>query len=217
MEAQPLARPKQARTAIARDCARQNGDFWVVYMGNNEVVGPYGSGTVFGSPAASLAVVRSSVALKSTRLAQMLEAVARDVKKRPAGQSDWGGMTMFLGNHVRQDDPRMATIYTNFEQNLKDIISAGLRGGLLASFDISTPGETRKDSGPSDASRPALSCLLAGTFGCMAKLAVIASWTSLVSGQRAMQRSRAFCSGWSVGINGRAFISRLSLTLSFKC
>ncbi len=39
---------------IARDCAAQDGDVWLVYMGNNEVIGPYGAGTVFGSSGASL-------------------------------------------------------------------------------------------------------------------------------------------------------------------
>src|SRR5271170_7183820 len=49
---------------IARDCAAQNGDFWVIYMGNNEVVGPYGSGTVFGPRGASRTLVRAGVAFK---------------------------------------------------------------------------------------------------------------------------------------------------------
>ena len=30
---------------IARDCVQQDGDLWVIYMGNNEVVGPFGAGT----------------------------------------------------------------------------------------------------------------------------------------------------------------------------
>lgn len=33
---------------IARECARHDGDLWVFYMGNNEMVGPYGAGTVLG-------------------------------------------------------------------------------------------------------------------------------------------------------------------------
>ncbi len=33
---------------IARDCADVDADVWVIYMGNNEVVGPFGAGTVFG-------------------------------------------------------------------------------------------------------------------------------------------------------------------------
>ena len=34
---------------IARECARRDGDLWIIYMGNNEMVGPFGAGTVFGS------------------------------------------------------------------------------------------------------------------------------------------------------------------------
>ena len=33
---------------IARDCVPRQGDFWLVFAGNNEVIGPYGAGTVFG-------------------------------------------------------------------------------------------------------------------------------------------------------------------------
>jgi hypothetical protein len=77
---------------IARDCAAQNGDFWVIYMGNNEVVGPYGSGTVFGPQAANLALVRAGVAFKATRIGQALGNLVRHAQKRPLNQSEWGGM-----------------------------------------------------------------------------------------------------------------------------
>ena len=33
---------------IARECASHEGDLWVVYMGNNEMAGPFGAATVFG-------------------------------------------------------------------------------------------------------------------------------------------------------------------------
>lgn len=36
---------------IARDCAPLGADAWVIYAGNNEVVGPFGAGTVFGAQA----------------------------------------------------------------------------------------------------------------------------------------------------------------------
>jgi hypothetical protein len=38
---------------IARDCAGEQGDFWVLYIGNNEVVGPFGTEPCLGrkSPA----------------------------------------------------------------------------------------------------------------------------------------------------------------------
>jgi hypothetical protein len=56
---------------IARDCAGASGDIWVIYMGNNEVVGPFGAGTVFGSRAPPLPLIRASLALKATRTGQL--------------------------------------------------------------------------------------------------------------------------------------------------
>jgi tetratricopeptide (TPR) repeat protein len=131
---------------IARDCAGKHGDFWVIYMGNNEVVGPYGSGTVFGPQAANLSLVRAGVAFKATRIGQALGSLVRAAQKRPLNQSEWGGMSMFLQNHVRQEDARMATVYASFEQNLNDIIDVGLRDG--ASILVSTVACNLKDCGP---------------------------------------------------------------------
>jgi tetratricopeptide (TPR) repeat protein len=141
---------------IARDCAAQNGDVWVIYMGNNEVVGPYGSGTVFGPQAANLAMVRAGVAFKATRIGQALGNLVRHAQKRPLNQSEWGGMVMFLHNHVRQDNPRMATVYTSFEHNLNDIIDMGLRSG--ARVVVSTVARNLRDCGPfASEHRPGLS------------------------------------------------------------
>ena len=53
---------------IARDCAARQPDLFVVYMGNNEVIGPYGPGTVFHRWSPSLSVIRASLWVKSTRL-----------------------------------------------------------------------------------------------------------------------------------------------------
>jgi tetratricopeptide (TPR) repeat protein len=125
-------------------------------MGNNEVVGPYGSGTVFGPKAANLALVRAGVAFKATRIGQALGNLVRHYQKRPVNQSEWGGMQMFLNNHVRQDDPRMATVYASFEQNLNDIIDIGLHSG--AKVLVSTVARNLKDCGPfASEHRPGLS------------------------------------------------------------
>ena len=40
--------------AIARDCVPFNGDIWIIYMGNNEVIGPFGAGSVLGPKAPPL-------------------------------------------------------------------------------------------------------------------------------------------------------------------
>ena len=87
-----------------------------------------------------------AVAFKATRIGQALGGLVRHVQKRPLNQSEWGGMVMFLHNHVRQDDPRMATVYASFEHNLNDIIDTGLRGG--AKVLVSTVARNLKDCGP---------------------------------------------------------------------
>ena len=53
---------------IARECAKHDGDLWIVYMGNNEMVGPFGAATVFGSRAPPLAMVRLNLAIQQARV-----------------------------------------------------------------------------------------------------------------------------------------------------
>ena len=43
---------------IAKDCAKYNPDLFLVYLGNNEVVGPYGPGTVFTPLLSNLNFIR---------------------------------------------------------------------------------------------------------------------------------------------------------------
>jgi len=113
---------------IARDLARQHGDLWIIYMGNNEMVGPFGAATVFGAKAPPLPAVRLSLALQRTRLGQLLMASGRKLKGKDTNAS-WGGMKMFIGNQLPPDDPRKEVVYTNFRRNLQDILRAGLDSG----------------------------------------------------------------------------------------
>src|SRR5690242_8726800 len=46
---------------IARECARHEGDLWIIYMGNNEMIGPFGATTVFSSQSPPLGYVRFSL------------------------------------------------------------------------------------------------------------------------------------------------------------
>ncbi len=114
---------------IARDCARAGGDLWIIYMGNNEMVGPFGAATVFGAKAPALAFVRLNLAVKKTRTGQLLAALGRKFQGQTAGAA-WGGMKMFLGNQLRADDPRKEVVYQNFQRNLDDIVRAGLDSGV---------------------------------------------------------------------------------------
>lgn len=109
---------------IARECANYDGDFWIIYMGNNEMLGPFGAASVFGAQAPPWQVVRASVTLQRFRLGQFLMSAIR--RLRPKSGGTWGGLEMFLQNRVRPEDPRKETVYRNFERNLRDILRAGL-------------------------------------------------------------------------------------------
>jgi tetratricopeptide (TPR) repeat protein len=131
---------------IARDCAGAGGDIWVIYMGNNEVVGPFGAGSIFGLPAAPLAVIRASLELKTTRIGQLGGLLLGALHPAPPSKSEWGGMKMFLDTRLRKDSPRMTTVYHNFAGNLADIIRAGRDHG--AGVVISTVAVNLSDCAP---------------------------------------------------------------------
>jgi tetratricopeptide (TPR) repeat protein len=114
---------------IARDCARLHGDVWVLYMGNNEVVGPFGAGTVFGAQTPPRALIHTQLALKATRLGQWLDALRWRLARNSATPAEWEGMEMFLRQQIRQDDPRMARVYQSFQRNLEDVVELGRAAG----------------------------------------------------------------------------------------
>jgi tetratricopeptide (TPR) repeat protein len=136
-----------ALVPIARDCSRANGDIWVIYMGNNEVVGPFGAGTVFGPRAQPLPLVRASLAVKATRTGQWLDSLLDFSGSKPTrDKGEWEGMRMFLKQTVRATDPAMERVYRNFQSNLADMIRAGRDSG--AGVVVSTVAVNLKDCAP---------------------------------------------------------------------
>jgi tetratricopeptide (TPR) repeat protein len=143
---------------IARDCAGRDGDLWIIYMGNNEMVGPFGAATVFGVKAPPVALIRLNLVLQQTRLGQLIIALSRKFSAAGAKASSWGGMEMFMGNELAADDPRKNAVYRNFSQNLDDIIKTGLDSG--AKILLNTVAVNLKDCAPfaslTDSNAPAV-------------------------------------------------------------
>jgi tetratricopeptide (TPR) repeat protein len=131
---------------IARDCIAHQPDLFVVYMGNNEVVGPYGPGTVFEQWSPSLRFIRANIWLKSTRTGQLLADTTAWLHSREGSPTAWQGMEMFTGNEVTADDPRLRAVYGNFRQNLMDICGVARRGS--AGVILSTVAVNLKDCPP---------------------------------------------------------------------
>jgi len=138
---------------IARALAKQQPDVFIIYSGNNEVVGPYGPGTALTSSGMSLPLIRGNIFLRSTRLGQLLTQVG--TQKR-----EWGGMEMFLDKQVPAASPLLKYTYANYETNLRDTLLAARRSG--AQVIVSTVAANLKDCGPfasqhrSDLSQPDL-------------------------------------------------------------
>lgn len=131
---------------IARECSRHDGDVWIVYTGNNEMVGPFGAATVFGLKAPPLALVRLNLLLQETRVGQLLTAWVGKLRHGSVGPAEWQGMEMFRENKVSPNDPRKAIVYRNFNQNLEDILRAGRKSG--ATILLNTVAVNLKDCAP---------------------------------------------------------------------
>jgi len=114
---------------IARECARCEPDLFVVYLGNNEVVGPYGPGTVLTPALSNLHLIRLAIGLRATKLGQLISAIAGGRGLGKEGLQSWRGMGMFLDQQVRADDPRLKTTYSHFRRNLEDICRAAEHAG----------------------------------------------------------------------------------------
>ncbi len=129
---------------IAKDCTCYDPDLFIVYLGNNEVVGPYGAGTVFAPLSDNLSLIRFGIALKSTRVGQLLTNLTRSTGSD--SPRVWTGMEMFLDKQVRKDAPQMEVVYRNFRRNLKDIFHVAEKNKIP--LICSTVGSNLKDSPP---------------------------------------------------------------------
>lgn len=115
---------------IARDCARRDGDLWVIYMGNNEVVGPFGAGTVVGPKSPPLSLIRASLALKTTRTGQLLDAMIDRLAPTASTPTSWQGMKMFLDAKTRHDEPGRRRTDEHFAKNLNAILRTARQAGV---------------------------------------------------------------------------------------
>jgi Putative Zn-dependent protease, contains TPR repeats len=120
-------------------------DVFVIYMGNNEVVGPYGPGSVVTRGTPPRGLIRTVLWVRSTRLGQLMQWAAARLSSRAAFR-DWRGMEMFSRNTVARDDSRLAGVYANFEANLRDIVQIAQASG--AQVVLSTVATNVKDCAP---------------------------------------------------------------------
>ena len=124
---------------VAKGLVSLQPDFVLVYSGNNEVVGPYGPGTVLSSSGMWLPVVRASIWFRATRIGQLLTKIGSQ-------KQVWGGMEMFLDKQIPATSPLLKSAYANFDSNLRDTVTASRDAG--ARVIVSTVATNLKDCAP---------------------------------------------------------------------
>ncbi len=113
---------------VVRNCVDQDPDLIIVFMGNNEVVGPFGPGSLGDQAVPSLESIRMRLRLQRTRCGQLMRSVSEAMQSdRP---TEWRGMEMFAEEHVSYDDQDLQLVYDYFAQNLNDICEITARAGI---------------------------------------------------------------------------------------
>ncbi len=112
---------------IVDECRDRDPDLFIVYMGNNEVYGPFGAGSVFGSRVPPQAVIRGGLAARKTSLGQLLAGLMH--RRSNDEPQAWGGLEMFLEQQLTIDDPALDRVYENYRTNLNAVISMAVDSG----------------------------------------------------------------------------------------
>jgi tetratricopeptide (TPR) repeat protein len=112
---------------LAQECARYQGDLWVIYAGNNEMSGPFGANTAWGTQAPPLWLARMVLQAQRTRIGQAVVRLREKLSSADSPAQAWGGLKMFREHQLNPADQRKGRIYYNFQRNLEDIVGTGIR------------------------------------------------------------------------------------------
>jgi tetratricopeptide (TPR) repeat protein len=73
-------------------------------------------------------LIRAGLRLQTTRTGQLLDNAIRSLRREKTPEA-WQGMGMFMERAVTAEDPRLASTYDDFGQNLRDICRIARRAG----------------------------------------------------------------------------------------
>lgn len=108
---------------IVQQAIRFEPDLLVIYMGNNEVVGPFGPGSTLAGGPRPRWLVKTSLWVGETRVAQLIRRGLEAVQSARRPVQEWRGMEMFTRNAIEADDPRLEGVYANFQGNLAEMLA----------------------------------------------------------------------------------------------
>jgi len=105
-------------------------DLYVFYIGNNEVIGPYGPTSVFLPFSENPALIRLSIAFNSTRIGQVTRTFGQQLRNSGKLPAKWEGMEMYLDHQVGADDPRLQAVYNIYRNNLQQMCSVAQKADV---------------------------------------------------------------------------------------
>ncbi len=111
---------------ISRQCAGLKPDLFVVYMGNNEVMGLYGPETFLGRYPILISALHQ---VKQTRICQLLRIGIKCGLSAFLPKEDTQTMEFYRQHRIALDDPRRQAVYRNYRDNLVQICDNGLESG----------------------------------------------------------------------------------------
>ena len=118
-------------TAAARACAQHQPDLFLICMGNNEFIGPFGAGSSITSGyQPSIPRIRLQLMIRGLRLYQMMEGVTRfrELTARVVSPADvWRYLTP-----IDPDGEPARRVLGNFEQNLREMAALADHSGAAA-------------------------------------------------------------------------------------
>lgn len=114
--------------SVARDCRRLHADGWIFYLGNNEVHGPFGAGTVFGTHERPRWMNHAGLAFQRTKIGQGLLQLRRPADDVPKA---WGGLQMFKDQQVPHSSASLRRVYRDFEANYRDLLALAPKGNIV--------------------------------------------------------------------------------------
>ena len=120
---------------IAQDCIKNGADLLVVYMGNNEVIGPYGVYSTSNDYSPNFQAIKMGISLRSYRTGQLMDQIVDYIKRNitfnPINKTPPNWIQQF---QLSSQDLRLKKIYDHFQNNIDLLIQSAHKNNIPIIF-----------------------------------------------------------------------------------
>ncbi|MBF0546094.1 MAG: tetratricopeptide repeat protein [Candidatus Riflebacteria bacterium] len=114
---------------LVRESTKYQPDLYIFYGGHNEIIGPYGPGTVFTSLHRN-SLINAKMALSGLKLTQLSESILHYLGISPSETSTgWKGLEMFMNKRLSANDPARDDCAAAYEANCREMFRLAKAAG----------------------------------------------------------------------------------------